>query len=161
MSIRNITTENNSNDIFCNELKSNNINSDIKDIELIEPDNQFYTINTTDPKAVCLRIGEYVICNGVFNITFDNGITDKSQFEIEIKIIGFDETLSDYRIMGGNGRYIDPNEPPDPPKFCFPTFVNLETGRSCILRFDSELHFDATTNWNINYSISFKLTDNV
>ena len=151
MSIRNITTEGKNN--F--SIYSNNIKSEEDDILLLTPPNQEYKIDTEDePKALFMRIGEYVMCNGVFNITFDGNVQNKNIFEIEIKMMNY-ANIGDFRIMGGNGLNTDNNTP----HFCFPSAIDKEGVNSCILRYDSDNKFDNNSQFEIHFSLSFKINE--
>lgn len=149
MSIRNITRENNYN-IYCNELKSNNIISIVKNVSIEPIVEDEFTIETVNPNALFTKVGDYIICNGSVDIKITSNTPITNLF-VGINILEFDysyNALTDVRLLGGGGSSLTDS--------AFMYYTGLETIDTVQLRFKNNDTFINGSEWKLQYSFTYK-----
>jgi hypothetical protein len=149
------TTEIKAISIDTSEIDAGNIYSIENPVLISSPDTEF-SIETVNPTALFIRVGDYVVCNGKVDIKMNNGISPLGRIKLELKILEFDEPfniITNAKLIGGG--CLNTLDESANASIC-----QIETGASVSFVYNSRVdnNFTANSEWFISYTFSYKLS---
>jgi len=149
------TTEIKAVSIDTSEIDAGNLYSIENPVLLSSPDTEF-SIETTNPTALFIRVGDYIVCNGKVDIKMNNGIPPLGNIKLELKILEFDEPfniITNAKLIGGG--CLNTLDESATASIC-----QIETGSSVSFIYNSRVdnNFTSNSEWFLSYTFSYKLS---